>query len=138
VLNLLARLRAEFGMAMIFVTHDLAAARVVADRIAVMYLGRIVELGPSDEICAAPAHPYTKALLAAVPDLARRKVRLQGEPASALDPPTGCEFHPRCPMARPSCATDPAPLIALPGSPGRAVACPVHVAGLGGGKSGQA
>src|SRR6202020_1902336 len=72
VLNLIGRLRRDLGMAVIFVTHDLAAARVVADRIAVMYLGRIVECGPSKEICSAPAHPYTKALLAAVPDLARR------------------------------------------------------------------
>ncbi len=65
-------------MAVLFVTHDLAAARVVADRIAVMYLGRIVELGPADEICESPSHPYTQALLAAVPDLARRTVRLVG------------------------------------------------------------
>jgi peptide/nickel transport system ATP-binding protein len=132
VLNLIGQLRRDLKVAVIFVTHDLAAARVVADRIAVMYLGRIVELGPSDEICTAPAHPYTKALLAAVPDLARRKVRLQGEPASALDPPTGCEFHPRCPMAQPSCATEPAPLIALAGRSSRSVACPVHVASLSG------
>jgi peptide/nickel transport system ATP-binding protein len=130
VLNLIGELRRELSVAVIFVTHDLAAARVVADRIAVMYLGRIVELGPSDEICGAPAHPYTKALLAAVPDLARRKVRLQGEPASPLDPPSGCEFHPRCPMAQASCGSASAPLLALPGSSTRAVACPVHVAGL--------
>ncbi|HEY2214030.1 MAG TPA: ABC transporter ATP-binding protein, partial [Acidimicrobiales bacterium] len=90
VLNLIGTLRRELKVAVLFVTHDLAAARVVADRIAVMYLGRIVELGPSDQICESPSHPYTQALLAAVPDLARRTVRLSGEPASALDPPSGC------------------------------------------------
>jgi len=127
VLNLIGQLRRDLGMAVIFVTHDLAAARVVADRIAVMYLGRIVELGQSDAICASPAHPYTQALLAAVPDLARRKVRLQGEPASALDPPDGCEFHPRCPMAVDSCASAAAPLIPLDLAPPREVACPVFV-----------
>jgi peptide/nickel transport system ATP-binding protein len=128
VLNLIGQLRRDLGMAVIFVTHDLAAARVVADRIAVMYLGRIVELGKSDDICSNPAHPYTQALLAAVPDLARRKVRLQGEPASALDPPSGCEFHPRCPMAEATCSTTPAPLLPLDASSGREVACPVYVA----------
>jgi peptide/nickel transport system ATP-binding protein len=128
VLNLIGELRRDLGMAVIFVTHDLAAARVVADRIAVMYLGRIVELGPSDEICSSPAHPYTQALLAAVPDLARRRVRLEGEPASALDPPSGCEFHPRCPVAIDACATAPAPLVPLGGPSTREVACPVFLA----------
>jgi peptide/nickel transport system ATP-binding protein len=127
VLNLIGQLRRDLGMAVIFVTHDLAAARVVADRIAVMYLGRIVELGRSDDICASPAHPYTQALLAAVPDLARRKVRLQGEPASALDPPSGCEFHPRCPMAVEACASVPAPLVELGPGTERQVACPVFL-----------
>jgi peptide/nickel transport system ATP-binding protein len=127
VLNLIGQLRRDLGMAVIFVTHDLAAARVVADRIAVMYLGRIVELGQSDEICARPIHPYTKALLAAVPDLARRKVRLQGEPASALDPPSGCEFHPRCPIAVDACSSVPAPLVPLADGSGRSVACPVSL-----------
>jgi peptide/nickel transport system ATP-binding protein len=128
VLNLIGQLRRDLGVAVIFVTHDLAAARVVADRIAVMYLGRIVECGASDEICSAPAHPYTQALLAAVPDLARRRVELKGEPASALDPPSGCEFHPRCPIALESCSTVDAPLVPLGGSSSREVACPVYLA----------
>ena len=126
VLNLIGQLRRDLGVAVLFVTHDLAAARVVADRIAVMYLGRIVECGPSEEVCTAPAHPYTKALLAAVPDLARRHVALRGEPASPLDPPSGCEFHPRCPTAEPSCASEETPLRAW-GPEGREVACPVFV-----------
>lgn len=127
VLNLIGQLRRDLGVAVLFVTHDLAAARVVADRIAVMYLGRIVECGPSEEICGSPAHPYTKALLAAVPDLARHTVGLRGEPASPLDPPSGCEFHPRCPEAEPSCASVETPLQGW-GPSGREVACPVFVA----------
>jgi peptide/nickel transport system ATP-binding protein len=130
VLNLIGQLRRDLGVAVLFVTHDLAAARVVADRIAVMYLGRIVECGPADEICSAPAHPYTKALLAAVPDLARRRVALRGEPASPLDPPSGCEFHPRCPVAAASCATAETPLVPWTDS-GREVACPVFLSRAG-------
>ena len=86
-------------MAILFVTHDLAAARVVADRIAVMYLGRIVEIGPAEEVAAHPTHPYTKALLAAVPGAGVERVPLLGEPASAVNPPGGCAFHPRCEVA---------------------------------------
>ncbi len=131
VLNLIGQLRRDLGVAVLFVTHDLAAARVVADRIAVMYLGRIVECGPSDEICTAPAHPYTESLLAAVPDLARTSVRLKGEPASPLDPPGGCEFHPRCPKAEPGCASADAPLSSW-GPSSREVACPVFLRAVGG------
>jgi peptide/nickel transport system ATP-binding protein len=105
VLNLISRLRAELGMAVLFVTHDLAVARVVADRIAVMYLGRVVELGRAEEVVANPRHPYTKALVEAVPEPGRpaREV-LPGEPASPLAPPPGCAFHPRCPVREPVCA----------------------------------
>jgi peptide/nickel transport system ATP-binding protein len=96
VLNLLQELRRELGMAVMFVTHDLAAARFIADRIAVMYLGQIVELAPTESLINNPKHPYTKALLAAVPSPGKEPVRLPGEPASALAIPTGCAFHPRC------------------------------------------
>ena len=96
VINLIGRLRRELGMAVLFVTHDLAVARVVADRIAVMYLGRIVEVSSSQELMSAPVHPYTRALLSAVPDVDRTPIVLPGEPASAMRPPTGCAFHPRC------------------------------------------
>ncbi|MHB8466250.1 MAG: dipeptide ABC transporter ATP-binding protein [Acidimicrobiales bacterium] len=106
VLNLLGRVRRELGMAMLFVTHDLAAARVVADRIAVMYLGRLVEIGPAEQVASAPQHPYTQALLGAVPGLGVRRSPLRGEPASPLDPPAGCAFHPRCPIALDVCSTD--------------------------------
>jgi peptide/nickel transport system ATP-binding protein len=113
VLNLLGRIRRELGMAMLFVTHDLASARVVADRIAVMYLGRIVEVGPADEIAGDPQHPYTRALLGAVPGFDVVRSPLQGEPASPLRPPSGCAFHPRCAVAMPSCDKGDPPLIRL-------------------------
>jgi peptide/nickel transport system ATP-binding protein len=117
VLNLIGRLRRELGMAVLFVTHDLAAARMVGDRIAVMYLGRIVEVGRADELCANPVHPYTRALLDTVPELGRVHVRLLGEPASPLDPPSGCEFHPRCPKAEEACATRTVTLEAVDHTP---------------------
>ena len=127
VLNLIGRLRRQLGMAVLFVTHDLAAARIVADRIAVMYLGRIVEVGDADQLTQDPVHPYTRALLATVPGLHQVRVPLQGEPASPLRPPGGCEFHPRCPDAEPACATTEAPLVPLGADPGRLAACPVHL-----------
>ena len=126
ILNLIGRLRRELAMAVLFVTHDLAAARVVADRIAVMYLGRIVEVGSAEDVCVHPIHPYTAALLTAVPGTGTERVRLAGEPASPLDPPPGCEFHPRCPEARPECTTT-APELASAPRAGRLVACPVMI-----------
>ena len=125
VLNLIGRLRRELDMAVLFVTHDLAAARIVADRIAVMYLGQIVESGPSDEVCSSPAHPYTRALLAAVPGAGRPGIRISGEPANPMDPPAGCGFHSRCPDRVEECATRPQHLVGPAGSPGRMVACSV-------------
>ncbi len=133
VLNLLGRLRRELGMAMIFVTHDLAAARIVADRIAVMYLGRIVDIGTAEQICSDPIHPYAGALLSTIPGASGR-IRLGGDPANALRPPSGCAFHPRCPAVTSRCVTDDPPLVALSGEPwARRVACPV----LAGGRSGD-
>ena len=130
VLNLLGRLRRELGMAVLFVTHDLAAARIVADRIAVMYLGRIVELGSAEQVTARPVHPYTRALLAAVPGQERRRVDLRGEPASPLRPPPGCEFHPRCPEAEPRCSVEPmllGPVGEDEAGNRHAAACPVMI-----------
>ncbi len=120
VLNLLGRIRRELGMAMLFVTHDLAAARVVSDRIAVMYLGRIVEVGPADAVTSMPSHPYTRALLGAVPGTGVVRSPLRGEPASPLRPPPGCAFHPRCPIAVPECETLAPPMTSV-GQ--RSVAC---------------
>ena len=109
IINLLAGLRARLGLAMLFISHDLSVIRHVSDRIAVMYLGRIVEIGPAAEIFARPAHPYTQALLSAVPhtDPSRRRARilLSGEMPDPANPPTGCAFHTRCRHAEPRCAT---------------------------------
>jgi peptide/nickel transport system ATP-binding protein len=113
VLNLLGRIRRELGMAMLFVTHDLGAARVVADRIAVMYLGRIVESGPATDITADPQHPYTKALLGAVPGVGVVRSPLQGEAASPLRPPRGCAFHPRCDVALERCGEGSVPVVTV-------------------------
>jgi peptide/nickel transport system ATP-binding protein len=106
VLNLLQDLRRELGIAVMFVTHDLAAARFISDRIAVMYLGQIVELAPTEELITNPQHPYTKALLAAVPRPGTEPVRLTGEPASPLAIPSGCAFHPRCDERVERCSTE--------------------------------
>jgi len=125
VLNLVGRLRRELAMAVVFVTHDLAVARIVADRIAVMYLGRIVEIGSADDVTHRPRHPYTKALVAAVPDVDVRPATVMGEPASPLAPPPGCAFHPRCPLADDACRDpDLEPRLArAPGDSTRLVAC---------------
>ena len=112
MLNLLMELQAELRFACLFITHDLSAARLLADWIAVMYLGQVVEQGPSDRIFGSPRHPYTQALLSAVPvpDPARQRLRapiiLSGDPPSPLDPPSGCRFHTRCPIAIERCRQD--------------------------------
>jgi peptide/nickel transport system ATP-binding protein len=124
VLNLIGDLRRSLDMSVVFVTHDLSVARVVADRIAVMYLGRIVELGPADDVINRPTHPYTQALVDSIPDLDRESRVLAGEPASPLSPPTGCAFHPRCPIAVDTCS-DAQLDVRLEGAPGNPhqVAC---------------
>ncbi len=110
VLNLLVSLQNEFGFSYLFISHDLSVVRHVSDRVAVMYLGRLVELGDNSEIWDNPAHPYTRALIAAVPDienLTQRESRrgvLTGDLPSPLNPPTGCRFHTRCPIAQARCA----------------------------------
>lgn len=129
ILNLLKDLQEELGLTYLFIGHDLSVVRHISDHVAVMYLGRIVESGTRDQIFQNPVHPYTRALLAAVPaanpaQRGRRKP-LAGEPPSPINPPTGCPFHPRCPDATPQCAaTPPEP---LPCEAGHLVACSVHV-----------
>jgi peptide/nickel transport system ATP-binding protein len=129
VVNLLADLRERLGLTLVFIAHDLSVVRQVSTRTAVMYLGRIVESGPTDALYAAPAHPYTAALIAAVPRPrvgagmggGSRPVPLQGDPPSAVHPPAGCHFHPRCPAAQARCRTERPALQGLQG--GREVAC---------------
>ncbi len=126
VVALLAELRRAFGTTQVFVSHDLRIVRHVADRVAVMYCGRLVEEAPAAALYAAPAHPYTRALLAALlpldPDAPRAPLPLrEGEPASPLAPPPGCAFHPRCPLAVATCAREAPALRGL--GPGRRVAC---------------
>ena len=104
VINLIGDLRRRLDMSVLFVTHDLSVARVVADRIAVMYLGRIVEIGDADDVTANPSHPYTRSLVASIPDVGKNPPALKGEPASPLHPPQGCAFHPRCPVAVDACS----------------------------------
>lgn len=130
VLNLIGELRRSLDMSVVFVTHDLSVARVVADRIAVMYLGRIVEIGPAEKVIAQPAHPYTQALVDSIPDLGHEPRALAGEPASPLSPPTGCAFHPRCPLAVDTCG-DTGLDVRLEGFPGNPhqVACIERKAG---------
>ncbi len=108
ILNLLADLRARRGISIIFITHDLSTAAYFADRLAVMYLGRIVELGPTGTVLANPTHPYTKALLSVIPvpnpRQRRRRTILAGDPPNPIDLPPGCRFHPRCPVAEGRCS----------------------------------
>jgi oligopeptide/dipeptide ABC transporter ATP-binding protein len=128
VLNLIGRLQADLGFACLFITHDLATVEFLAQRVAVMYLGVLVEVADRTELFAAPRHPYTQALLSAapIPDPAvqrtRRRVVLTGDIPSPVDPPPGCRFHTRCPVAEPVCRTTVPPL--RPVGPARTlVAC---------------
>ncbi|KJY40860.1 methionine ABC transporter ATP-binding protein, partial [Streptomyces sp. NRRL B-1568] len=124
VMDLLAELQREFNMGLILITHDLGVVADVADKIAVMYAGRIVETAPVHDLYAAPAHPYTRGLLASIPRLDRKGRELyaiKGLPPNLTDIPSGCPFNPRCPRARDICRTDRPPL--FPVAPGRASAC---------------
>jgi oligopeptide/dipeptide ABC transporter ATP-binding protein len=128
VLNLIARLQAELGFACLFITHDLAAVEFLAQRIAVMYLGKIVEMSDRAELFASPRHPYTQALLSAapIPDPAtqrgRQRIVLGGDVPSPVNPPSGCRFHTRCPVAEPRCAEEE-PHLRPVGPSGSLVAC---------------
>jgi oligopeptide/dipeptide ABC transporter ATP-binding protein len=124
ILKLLLNLRREFGVSVVFVTHDLAVVAETCERVAVMYAGQIVETGTVDEVFRAPRHPYTLGLLRSVPDFDRVQDSLsaiQGAPPDLVLPPPGCRFHPRCPFAQEDCISGDFPLRPL--SPGRATAC---------------
>ena len=127
ILNLFADLQSQFGLTYVFITHDLGVVAHVSTRIAVMYLGRIVELGPTVPVTETPLHPYTQALLAAEPIALpaalrpAKKLRLQGEMPSPIAPPSGCHFRTRCPYADARCAEETPPLRVV--SNERSVAC---------------
>lgn len=127
VLNLLKELQAELHLTLLFVAHNLGVVEHVADRVAVMYLGRIVELANRDDLYLAPLHPYTEALLSAIPvpdpDRKRERQILQGEIPSPLNPPTGCHFHPRCPIARPGLCDVEDPRLDTADDPTHQAAC---------------
>jgi len=129
VLNLLKALQAELGLAYLFITHNIAVVAYLADEVAVMYLGRIVEQGPVGRILEAPAHPYTEALLASVPvpdpTHQREVLRLEGDMPSPAHPPAGCHFHERCPRALPRCREAYPPSVQLDEL--HRVACWLHV-----------
>ncbi|MFL5285532.1 MAG: ABC transporter ATP-binding protein [Rhodopila sp.] len=126
ILNLLAALRQARGLAYLFISHDLAVVNHLADRVAVLYLGRLVEVAPRADLFATPSHPYTQALLAAMPRIGRRRRRegvIQGEMPSPLDPPPGCVFHTRCPKAQAVCRVEAPQLEPAPGRPAQRAAC---------------
>jgi oligopeptide/dipeptide ABC transporter ATP-binding protein len=129
IIELLTRLRRELKLTYLFISHDIAVVAHLADRIAIMYLGRFVEIGPARAVVANPLHPYTQALIAAVPQAHAprpgRRIAVRGEPPSPLDPPRGCRFHPRCPHAADICRAEEPRLASS--DDGRAAAC--HFAG---------
>ena len=127
ILNLLSRLCREMNLALIFIAHDLSVVKHISDRVAVMYLGKIVELGPAADVIERPRHPYTRALVSAIPtpdpdiERVRQRLVLPGDPPSPLNPPDGCAFHPRCPHVRDKCKSAVPPLVAA--GPDREAAC---------------
>ncbi len=117
ILNLLAQLTREMGLTLIFISHDLSVVKHISDRIAVMYLGKIVEVGPTLQVVEKPLHPYTRALISAIPipdpdrEQLRQRIILSGDPPSPIDPPSGCAFHPRCPYCIEPCKGRPPILV---------------------------
>jgi len=130
-LNLLLDLKEEFGLTYVFISHDLNVVRYISDRVMVMYLGQIVEIGDSETMFKSPLHPYTKALLSSVPaldpDRRTEKPPLTGDPPNPINPPSGCRFHTRCVHAQEVCKQQ-MPALA-PQANGQSVACLMHVPG---------
>ncbi|MEZ5322294.1 MAG: ATP-binding cassette domain-containing protein [Microthrixaceae bacterium] len=128
VLNLLEDMKARYGLTLVFIAHDLAVVKNISDRIAVMYLGKLCEIGSPDSLFSAPAHPYTRALIAAIPHPdptveADHRWRLEGDLPSPLNPPSGCRFRTRCPLAQDKCSVAEPQMREVAGSPGHFVAC---------------
>ena len=130
IINLLKRLQADLGLTYVLISHNLSVVSHIADRVAVMYLGRVVEIASRDELYFAALHPYTEALLSAapssVPGRKRDRIILKGDIPSPINPPPGCRFHPRCPKVMSRCKTDDPALIAPAGGSSHAVACHLH------------
>ncbi len=126
VLNLLVELQREMGMAYVFISHDLSVVEHISDRVAVMYLGRIVEEAPASDLWESPKHPYTQALLSATPGRDRARIVLEGDPPNAVDVPTGCRFRTRCPKVVEACETFDPPLEPVLDATHRQVAC-IHI-----------
>jgi peptide/nickel transport system ATP-binding protein len=124
VLNLLTELQADSGVAYLFISHDLAVVEHISDRVAVMYLGRVVEEGSAADVLINPLHPYTQALVSAAPGSQRERIVLRGDPPSAANPPSGCTFRTRCHLATAACAEQRPPLLAVDGD--HSVACVLH------------
>ena len=141
VLNLLADLREEFGLTYMFISHDLNVVRYISDRIMVMYLGEVVEIGPAEALYERQAHPYTRALFAAMPsmdpDARTQAPPLAGDPPNPINPPSGCRFHTRCPFAEPMCGSVKPRLLPVAGMAHQA-ACHMLDAGSGHSKAGAA
>ena len=135
VLNLLVDLKAQLDLTYVFISHDLNVVRYISDRVMVMYLGKVVEIGPVDRLYRDPQHPYTQALLSAMPsmDPRRRTIHapLTGDPPNPISPPSGCRFRTRCPFAERMCEEVPPALLAPPGDELRAIACHMRVPGSG-------
>ena len=126
ILNLMKDLQARLGLTYLFISHNLAVVRQVSDRVGVMYLGRMVELAPAETLFLTPRHPYTRALMEAIPDLemtGRQRIPVGGEVPSPIDPPSGCPFHPRCPLANDRCKAERPAMIVARGTPESVVAC---------------
>ena len=134
VLNLLVDLKREFGLTYLFISHDLNVVRYISDRVLVMYLGEVVELGPVDDVWDKPAHPYTRALLAAMPssdpDNRTQTPPITGDPPNPIDPPSGCRFHTRCPFVEAVCSGE-SPKLSDIDATGHQVACYMFIPGSG-------
>jgi peptide/nickel transport system ATP-binding protein len=121
ILNLLEDMKDRFAISLLFISHDLSVVKNISDRVAVMYLGKLCEVAPADELYRSPMHPYTRALIGSVPSAAGHSTRLSGELPSPLWPPSGCRFRTRCPLAQARCAAEEPAMTEH--QPGHFVAC---------------